>query len=129
MIVVDTNVIAYLFLRGLHSSAVDRLVASEPDWAAPRLWLDEFLNVLVIQERNGLISPKDAADILRDAEALMVGGSYEIPANRILATARRTGCTAYDSQFITLAEDLGLTLYTFDRRILTNCPSIAREPE
>lgn len=128
MIVVDTNVIAYLFIRGTHSDAVDRLLASEPDWIAPRLWLDEFLNVLATQERSKLIDAASSNEILRDACLLMQDASYELPAERILSTARRTGCTAYDSQYVTLAEDLGLPLYTFDKRLIGNCPNIAQAP-
>jgi predicted nucleic acid-binding protein len=128
MIVVDTNVIAYLFLRGPHSAAVDRLLAAHPDWAAPRLWLDEFLNVLVTQERNGLITPNDAVEMLDDANTLMDGATFEVPPDRVLAAARRTGCTAYDSQYVTLAEDLGLMLYTFDKKILVACPSTSCQP-
>lgn len=128
MIVVDANVIAYLLLRGPHSPAVDRLLASEPDWAAPRLWLDEFLNVLATQERNGLLSSSDAVAMLNDASELLDATTYELPPDRVLATARRTGCSAYDSHYITLAEDLGLVLYTFDKKILTACPSSSRQP-
>lgn len=37
MIVVDTNVIAYLLIRGERSEAMDRLQDLDPDWVAPRL--------------------------------------------------------------------------------------------
>nr|WP_283645820.1 hypothetical protein [Alteromonas macleodii] len=51
MIVVDTNVIAYLLIRGERSAAMDRLQQLDSEWVAPRLWLDEFLNVLCTHER------------------------------------------------------------------------------
>jgi predicted nucleic acid-binding protein len=31
-------------------------------------------------------------------------------------------------QYVALAEDLGLLFYTFDQRILKNCPNLAFEP-
>ena len=40
MIVVDTNVIAYLLIRGERSAAMDRLLEADPEWIAPQLWLD-----------------------------------------------------------------------------------------
>jgi len=129
VIVVDTNVISYLLIGGDRSEAMDRLLAEEKEWAAPRLWLDEFLNVLSTYERNGLLSTEQVAPILNDALTLMEGFSYEVPPERVLAVARRTGCSAYDSQYIALAEDLGTKLYTCDRRILANCKELAVEPK
>lgn len=46
MIVVDSNVIAYLYLQGEHTAAAERLLLHEPDWAAPALWRSEFRNIL-----------------------------------------------------------------------------------
>jgi predicted nucleic acid-binding protein len=128
MIVVDANVIAYLLMRGERSEAMDRLQDFDPEWVAPRLWLDEFLNVLCTYERNGGIGSDQAVELLDDALALMEGNSYEVPPERILTVARDTGCSGYDSQYIALAEDLGLRLYTCDQRILRNCPDVAIEP-
>ena len=128
MIVVDTNVIAYLLIRGERSEAMDRLQDLDPEWVAPRLWLDEFLNVLSTYERDGAIGSGQAVELLDDALALMEGGSYEVPPERVLTVARRTGCSGYDSQYVALAEDLGLRFYTCDRRILQRCPDLAVEP-
>lgn len=129
MIVVDTNVISYLLIRGDRSEAVDRLLDADGEWIAPRLWIDEFLNVLATYERNGLLSADQTAPILIDALSLMEESSYEIPPERVLSVARRTTCSAYDSQYIALAEDLGLKLYTCDRKVLKNCPDLAVEPK
>lgn len=128
MIVVDTNVISYLLIRGERSEAMDRLLTSDSEWVAPRLWLDEFLNVLSTYERHEKIDSKQAVELLDDALALMEGNSYEVPPERVLAVARRTGCSGYDSQYIALAEDLGLAFYTCDQRILKSCPKLAIEP-
>lgn len=127
MIVVDTNVIAYLLIRGERSGAIDRLQERDADWVAPRLWLDEFVNVLCTYERSGGIESAQAVALLDDALALMDGASYEVAPERVLAVARRTGCSGYDSQYIALAEDLGLKFYTCDQRILQKCPDIAMQ--
>jgi predicted nucleic acid-binding protein len=128
MIVVDANVIAYLLMRGERSEAMDRLQDFDSEWVAPRLWLDEFLNVLCTYERNGGIGSDQAVELLDDALALMEGNSYEVPPARVLSVARNTGCSGYDSQYIALAEDLGLRLYTCDQRILRSCSHVAVEP-
>jgi len=129
MIVVDTNVIAYLLIRGARSEAIDRLFANDREWVAPRLWIDEFINILCTYERNGLIDSGESILLLKDALELMDGQSYEIPPERILAVARRTGCSGYDSQYVALAEDLGTKLYTCDKKVLKTCSEIAILPK
>lgn len=128
MIVVDTNIIAYFLIRGQHSQDVDRLLATDSHWVAPRLWLDEFINILCTYERNDVLTSNQVNERLDRAITLMDGCSFEIPSKRVLAIARRTRCSGYDSQYIALAEDLGIPLYTYDKRILQQCPEIAKTP-
>lgn len=128
MIVVDTNIIAYLLIEGEFTEQVQKLRVEHPEWIAPRLWLDEFTNVLSVTERRKLMTPSITNATLELGCELMEGCSYDIPAQRVLGVSRRTGCSAYDSQYICLAEDLGLTLYTYDRGILSKCPDIAFRP-
>jgi len=129
MIVVDANVISYLLIRGERSAAMDRLQKLDPDWIAPRLWLDEFLNVLCTYERNGALTPEQSVALLEDAVALMDDASYDLPPERVLTVARETGCSAYDSQYIALAQDLGLKLYTCDKQVVSKCPDVALIPD
>ncbi len=129
MIVVDANVISYLLIRGERSEAMDRLQKLDPNWIAPKLWLDEFLNVLCTYERTGGLTREQSVELLEDAVALMDGASYDLPPERVLTVARQTNCSAYDSQYIALAQDLGLKLYTCDKRVISKCPGIALMPD
>jgi len=129
VIVVDTNILEYLLIQGEHSERVEQLLIEDSDWVAPRLWLDEFLNVLATIERVGKMESQEADGILSDAIELMEDRSYDVPAQRVLATAKRTGCSAYDSQFLTLAEDLGLKLYSFDQKLINRSGGVAVKPE
>jgi predicted nucleic acid-binding protein len=45
-----------------------------------------------------------------------------------MAVARRTGLSGYDSQYVVLAEDMGLKLYTCDKAILSCCPNLSTLP-
>ena len=46
MIVVDTNILAYLLLPYEFSPQADALFKRDPDWVAPILWRSEFRNLL-----------------------------------------------------------------------------------
>ncbi len=46
MIVVDTNVLAYLYLPGDYTTDAEALLKQDSKWAAPPLWRSEFRNIL-----------------------------------------------------------------------------------
>ena len=46
MILVDSNVLAYLYLPGDRPAETEALLDQDPDWAAPVLWRSEFRNIL-----------------------------------------------------------------------------------
>ena len=56
MIVVDSNVLAYLYLPGEYSTAAEALLEQDSDWAAPILWRSEFRNILAGYLRRKAIS-------------------------------------------------------------------------
>jgi len=56
---------------------------------------------------------------------LMEGNSYEVDSPSVLTTSQTSGCSAYDCEFAVLAQQLGTTLITFDRKVLTAFPQMA----
>jgi len=52
MIVVDTNIIGYLFLSSEQSLLAERALKKDSEWAAPILWRSELRNVLALYMRN-----------------------------------------------------------------------------
>ncbi len=129
MIVVDTNIISYFLIRDeKFSEIVDRLFDYDSDWVAPRLWLDEYMNVLSTHVRNAGMAPEISVALLADAIDLMRDRSFEVIPERVMSVARRLECSAYDAQYVSLAEDMGLKFYSFDRRLVERCPDIASIP-
>lgn len=125
MIVVDTNVLAYLYLPGAHTSAAEALLQAQPDWAAPVLWRSEFRNILAGYLRRKSLSFEQAAAVQAEAEALLAGHEFEVDSRSVLALVRDSDCSAYDCEFIALAQRLGTTLVTMDKKLLTAFPGCA----
>ena len=125
MIVVDTNVIAYLFLEGEHTEQAEAVFFSEHDWIAPYLWRSEFRNILALYIRQNYLQLDDARQIMQEAEALMLGKEWEIESKTILDLVIQSRCSAYDCEYVALAQQLGIHLVTADRKILTEFPSTA----
>ncbi|QIM54363.1 type II toxin-antitoxin system VapC family toxin [Hydrogenophaga crocea] len=117
MIVVDTNVIAYLYLPGPYTAAAEGLLLTDGDWAAPVLWRSELRNILSTYLRKSLLALEDAYRIQREAEALMADREYEVDSLDVLQLAQSSGCSAYDCEFVVLARRLGTALITQDAKL------------
>lgn len=125
MIVVDTNVLAYLHLPGEHTAAAEALLLRDPQWAAPVLWRSEFRNVLAGYMRRGQITFEQACALQREAEDLLNGAEYQIDSPSVLQRVQAADCSAYDCEFVVLAAQLGVPLITMDGKLLRAFPSIA----
>ena len=123
MIVVDTNVLAYLYLPGEHTSAAEALLEREPDWCAPILWRSEFRNILAGYVRRKDISFEQATSLQAEAEGLLAGYEYEVESRAVLELVRDSDCSAYDCEFIALALKLDTKLFTMDKKLLRAFPS------
>jgi predicted nucleic acid-binding protein len=105
------------------------VVVRDPEWAAPLLARSEFRNVLAIWMRRGALSLDAALLALSKAEVRMQGRLLEVPSRDVLEIAERSGCTAYDCEFVALARQLGTLLVTSDRQVLSAFPETAVSPE
>lgn len=129
MIVVDTNIIASLYLSTSESRRSEAVLRADPVWVAPVLWRSELRNVLASQVRQRSLRRPDAVQIAHAAEALLAGNEYGVPSDLVLALADESGCTAYDCEFVALAQGLGARLVTLDRALLRAFPELAQTPQ
>lgn len=127
MIVVDTNVIAYLYLESEHTAAAEAVLRRDADWAAPPLWRSELRNVLATQVRAGRLDVTDARSVQEAAEQLLAGGEHPVDSADVLELAAASGCSAYDCEYVALARRLAVPLVTGDRRILAAFPELSEE--
>lgn len=129
MIVVDTNVIAALWLPTPTSRMADRVLTRDAEWAVPLLWRSEFRSVLAGYLRRGALDLTRATMIAEDAEAHLHGREYQVASDLVLGRVSTSKCSAYDCEFVTLAAELGTPLVTNDRAVLAAFPRIARRPD
>lgn len=125
MIVVDTNIIAYLLLTGECSLEAEKAFRLDPVWAAPLLWRSELRSVLALYIRKFSLTIGQAGAVMDRADALLGGREYGISSRSIFDLVARSRCSAYDCEFVALAEDLGVAMLTTDKLVLAEFPEVA----
>jgi len=55
----------------------------------------------------------------------MTGAEFEVESTAVLDLVSRSDCSAYDCEFIALADKLGTSLVTLDRKLLKAFPKRA----
>ena len=125
MIVVDTNVLAYLLLPYEFSAQADALFKRDPEWVAPILWRSEFRNLLAGYVRRKTLTFDEVLKVQAEAEALLAGNEHEVDSRRVLEFVRDSNCSAYDCEFIALAARLGTKVVTMDGKMLKEFPQHA----
>jgi len=125
VIVVDTNIVVYLLVPGRLSRAAEAVFRRDSGWAAPLLWRSEFRNVLALYVRRGTLTLEEAVSTMEKAELLLQSRTYEIKSREVLRLAAESGCSAYDCEFVALAQDLSVPLVTSDRKLAVKFKSTA----
>ncbi len=126
MILVDTNVVAYLLVDGDQSTAARELQTRDPDWRSEAFLLVEFTNVLASMVVTKRTTPSSAEALLDGALALFDGKLTRAPHAMVLALAVRYRVSAYDARFLAVADQLGQRLVTEDRKLRSAAPSLTQ---
>jgi predicted nucleic acid-binding protein len=129
MIVADTNLIAGLWVPNQMEELAYATLKKDPDWVAPVLWKSEFRNVLSLYLRKEILELVTVLQVMEEAEEFMESKEFEVNSTQVLSFVSNSSCSSYDCEFITLADDLNIRLVTFDKKILTEFPSIAIHPQ
>ena len=125
MIVVDTNVIGYLFLSSEQSPLAEQALKKDNEWAAPIIWRSELRSVLTLYMRKNILKLEHAQRIMDTALDLLRGRDYEPSSYEVLRLASQSRCSAYDCEFIATAKDLKVPLITSDKQLLREFPKVA----
>lgn len=128
MIVVDVNVMAYLLIEGEHTAAAEALLAADPEWASPLLWRSEWRNVLAGYLRRGELDRAGTLLRIELASRLVAGREYMADDHSVMRLVEESGCSAYDCEYVAVAEALGVPLVTNDGALLRAFPDQVVRP-
>jgi predicted nucleic acid-binding protein len=128
MIVADTNLVAGLLLHVPERAMAEAVLARDEEWCAPVLWRSELRNLLARLVRISVVPAERAIDVCARAQSVFAA-EHVVDDAAVLWFAVRSGCTAYDCEFVALAHELRVPLVTFDRQVLAAFPGTAMHPE
>lgn len=114
-----------MFLTGPRTPQARVAFRKDNDWIAPHLWRSEFRNILVGYMRRGELGVVQALRLATTAERLFERREVPVRSERVLDLAAESGCTAYDCEFVAVAQDAGTRLVTNDLQLLSAFPSVA----
>ena len=129
MIVADNTLISYFTIEGEFTEKATQVRQRDPEWVAPLLWRAEFLNVLWLHVRQGEFGLDLAIQHIDLAEDLIGERSYDVASTEVLRLATQSGCSAYDSHYAALAQQLDVPLITHDGDVLEAFPETAVHPD
>ena len=129
MIVADANVLAYFWLPGPFIAEAAACLKKDPEWVAPPLWRSEFRNILALYYRKGLLTIAEAKLAFQKAEKTMGSQDFPVTAEEVLDLVSQSKCTAYDCEYVALANRLGVKLVTKDAKLVKEFPHIAIDLE
>ena len=125
MIVADNNVLVYFWLPSEFAELAEAAKALDEVWAAPILWRAEFRNVLAGYLRRKLLTENEANVAYLNVQKDLGANEYSVPTERIIKLVLASDCTAYDCEYVALAQDLGVPLVTTDKQLLKAFPKTA----
>lgn len=126
MIVVDTNVIAYLMIKGEFTDDANNVFKKDSDWIAPNLWKYEFLNILTTLINTKRAELNNVISYFKITNKLFPKLGKEPNFENVITISAKHKISAYDAQFVSLAMDLDIPLITHDKQLLGKFPDISQ---
>lgn len=126
MFVVDTNIIAALYVKGSYSEAVKQLHDRDQVWRTDPFALIELSNVLATYERARYLTKALARERLADAQDFLRPHYFAVTHDAALEMAIRYRTTAYDGRFLALADQLDRRLVTEDAKLRKAAPALTQ---
>ena len=122
VVLIDTNILAYLMIEGDRTDAAQQLFKRDSDWCSEAFVMVEFSNVLATYVRAGALTQAQGSKLLTDAQ-VHIPTLHSVANAQALENAMQFQISAYDARFIALAKQLKLKLVTEDAKLRGAVPS------
>lgn len=128
MIVVDSNIIAYLMIPSDRTKEIEKLLLKDSEWITPLLWRSEFRNILTLYMKQSQMSLILAEQTIARAENLLSEREYGVLSSDVLVLTYEKSLSAYDAEYVVLAINFGVPLITVDKKLLKEASEYAVSP-
>ena len=125
MIVADNSLLVCFWLPSELAGLAELVKAQDPVWAVPILWRAEFRNVLAGYLRKKILTPAEANAAYLNVQKDLGANEYSVPTEQVMKLVLVSGCSAYECEYVALAEDLDVPLVTTNKQVLSAFPKIA----
>ena len=126
MIVADNSLLVYFWLpERICGTGGSGEGPGSKSGRAPILWRSEFRNVLAGYLRRKTLTEAEANAAYLNVQKDLGANEYSVPTERVIKLVLASDCTAYDCEYVALAQDLGVPLVTTDKQILRAFPKTA----
>ncbi len=122
VVLVDTNILAYLMIEGDRTPAAQALYSRDPEWYSEAFILVEFTNVLTTYVRTKALTRKQGSELLAAAH-IIFPTLANVQHAQAFETASEFGISAYDGRFIAIAKQVKSKLVTEDVRLRAAVPA------
>lgn len=126
MLVVDTNVLGYLFIEGDFYRSARSLFEHDSDWRSEPFILVELTNVFATEIRARRASLRDSMLTLGHAQVVIEPGLHAARHADVLSLAIEFKVSAYDARFLAVARALGVPLVTEDAKLRKAAPALTQ---
>jgi predicted nucleic acid-binding protein len=120
-----------MYLRvasGPYTERAEAVLLRDAEWAAPLLWRSEIRQGLAGLMAHRGLTLEAALAALAGMELVIGSREYAVDSAHVLGLAQASRCSAYDCEYVALAETLDIPLITEDRALLKTFPGRAVSP-
>src|SRR5205823_2838052 len=125
MIVVDANVIVYCVVESERTALAKKIAAKDAIWIVPPLWRFEVTSALVTLVRAKALDRERAEIALQEADQMTSNREVAVVQQAAMDAALLFKLSAYDAQYIALAQRFKARCVTEDQRMLANAGHVA----